>query len=250
VTNRATPIAWNRDREPSDADAGQTGRATRKRSRGLSREKIVAGAIGLADAKGLDCVTIRRLAAELNTRPSSLYAHIASKADLLALMMDEVVGMMLVERPLPEDWRKALTQIAQRSHAAYAAHPWVLQAFARGARLGPNAIQHARQQARAVSDMGVPTDTVWTIVAIVDDFVIGNAHRVVTRGSPPKLEHLLSPGDLAVSPELAALPTASSAHTAKKRFEIGLETLLDAVELRFANQGDKPGKARRANPRG
>jgi AcrR family transcriptional regulator len=205
----------------------------------------VAGAIRIADADGLDAVTVRRLAAELGTRPTSLYAHIASKADLLALMMDEVVGMMLVERPLPEDWREALSQIARRSHAAYAAHPWVLQAYARGARLGPNALQHARQQARAVSGMGVPAEEVWTIVAIVDDFVIGNAHRVTTRGSPPNLEHLLSPGDLAVSPELTALPIASLAQTATQRFEIGLEAFLDVVELRFANPGPQAGVRRR-----
>jgi hypothetical protein len=83
--------------------------------------------------------------------------------------------------------------------------------------------------------MGVPAEEVWTIVAIVDDFVIGNAHRVTTRGSPPNLEHLLSPGDLAVSPELTALPIASLAQTASERFEIGLEAFLDVVQLRFVN---------------
>jgi AcrR family transcriptional regulator len=241
VPNRAVPPASNRDEEPTNRRGPRGRSGTPKRSQRLTPEVIVAGAIRVADADGLDAVTVRRLADELGSRPATLYRHVASKADLLALMMDRVVGEMLVDKPLPEDWREALGEIARNAHGAYAAHPWVLQAWARGARLGPNALQHARQQARAVSPIGVPAEEVWTIIAIVDDFVIGNAHRVVTRGSPRRLEHLLSPGDLAVSPELAALPKASRASAAKQRFEIGLQALLDGVEAQFVTQ---PAQAR------
>jgi len=192
---------------------------------------------------------MRRLAAELGTRPTSLYAHIASKADLLALMMDEVVGMMLVDRPLPDDWREALSQIARRSHAAYAAHPWVLQAFASGARLGPNALQHAKQHARAVSALRLEAGDVWAVVAIVDDFVIGNAMRIATRGSPPKLDRLLAPGDLAISPELADWQGKDLTRAAHERFEIGLEAFLDALELRFVSRGARAGVPRRPSTR-
>jgi AcrR family transcriptional regulator len=245
VSNRATPLSWNRDQEP-DKHQGARGRPqTSRRSRGLTPEAIVKGAIKLADGEGLDAVTMRRLAAALDTRPTSLYAHIASKADLLALMMDEVVGMMLVDRPLPEDWREALSQIARRSHAAYAAHPWVLAAFARGSRLGPNALQHAKQHARAVSTLKLKPADVWSVVAIIDDFVIGNAMRIATRGSPPKLERLLAPGDLAISPELAEWQGKDLARVAQERFEVGLEAFLDAVELRFVNPRVRAGGRQR-----
>lgn len=216
-----------------------------KRSPKLTQRRIVGAAIRLADADGLDAVTIRRLASELDVKPMSLYVHIATKDDLLALMMDEVVGMMLIEKPLSENWREALAEIAKREHAAYRAHPWVLEAFARGPRMGPNTLQHARQQARAVTGLGLSSSDVWTLIGILDDFVVGNATRIATRGSPEALEHLLSPGDLAVSPELAALRTADLAQASLERFEIGLATFLDVVERRFLSSPPARGQAGR-----
>lgn len=245
MPNRAPPLAWNQDEEPADHPSAGRRKAAGRRPRKLTREAIVECAIRVADADGLDAVTVRRLAAELGTRPTSLYAHVASKADLLALMMDEVVGMMLVDKPLPDNWREALSEIARRSHAAYSAHPWVLAAFASGSRLGPNALQHARQHARAVTTLGLDAEDVWTLVAIIDDFVIGNAVRIATRGSPPKVDRLLSPGDLAVSPELTEWQSKDLGQHARERFEIGLEAFLDAVELHFVDSLPKS-KGRRA----
>lgn len=262
VPNRAEPLAWNQLGEPpkrsSATDGSRSNKGARRKqvagskkatSRKLSPEGIVATAMRVADTDGLDAVTIRRLASDLNVKPMSLYVHIATKDDLLALMMDEVVGEMLIDKPLPDDWRAALSEIARKSHAAYAAHPWVLEAFARGSRLGPNALQHARQQSRAVSGMGLPAEDVWMIVAIIDDFVIGNAQRVATRVPELSLEHLLSPGDLAVSPELVALPAASRAGVADKRFEIGLEGFLDMIEARLLAPGPKRQSSRARKPR-
>lgn len=244
MPKRATPLAWN----PQDGSARDARSRARppERSRKLTRQAIVHAAVRLADSDGLHAVTIRRLAAELDVKPMSLYVHIATKDDLLALMMDEVVGEMLIDKPLPANWRDALRASAKKAHAAYASHPWVLEAFARGSVLGPNALQQARQEARALAGMGLPAQDVWMIVATVGDFVIGNAHRVATRGTRRGFEHLLSPGDLAVSPELAALPTASSAPVAKQRFEIGLEALLDGLESRYLASPQETGRTGRA----
>jgi len=54
--------------------------ATRGR---LSREAIVVGAIALADAEGLDAVTIRRLAQEHGVTPMAMYWHFSDKDSLL-----------------------------------------------------------------------------------------------------------------------------------------------------------------------
>ena len=59
---------------------------------GLTRAAIVAAAVAIADRDGLPAVSIRRVAGELGIRPMSIYTHVASKDDLVNLMLDEVDG--------------------------------------------------------------------------------------------------------------------------------------------------------------
>src|SRR4051794_41896312 len=96
-------------------------------SGGLSRDGIVAAALSLADAEGLDAVSIRRVAAALGARPMSLYTHIAAKDDLVDLMADAVVGEVLIDDP-PAAWRGALRVMAGRSWRAFVAPPRLLPA--------------------------------------------------------------------------------------------------------------------------
>ena len=83
----------------------------------LTSAAIVAAAMRLADAEGLEAVSIRRVAAELEARAMSLYDHFESKQDLLVSMVDEGVGEMLTSEPPPEDWREAIA-VSARFHAA------------------------------------------------------------------------------------------------------------------------------------
>src|SRR5258708_16715765 len=80
----------------------------------LSRASIVAAAIAIADAEGIDAVSIRRVAAELGTRAMSLYTYIARKEDLLDLMSDEINAELLIEGELPAHWRRAVSQVSRR----------------------------------------------------------------------------------------------------------------------------------------
>src|ERR1700750_3099854 len=59
---------------------------------GLSLERIVAAAVRMADAEGLDAVSMNRVAKELGTGAMSLYRYVESKQELLALMIDAAIG--------------------------------------------------------------------------------------------------------------------------------------------------------------
>src|SRR6188472_3619062 len=115
MPNRATELVWD---EKSASPEG-----------GLNRAAIVRAAIAIADAEGLDAVSIRRVAAVLDARPMSLYTHVASKDDLVDLMVDEAIADVLLPEPLPTDWREAMRAIAAQSYRAFRAHPWALEAF-------------------------------------------------------------------------------------------------------------------------
>ncbi len=211
-------------------------RAQAKKRRRLSPESITEAAIRLADDDGLEAVSIRRVAAELDARAMSLYDHFASKRDLLASMTDEVVGEMLVSQPLPEPWREGVATSARTMYAAYARHPWAIFVAAERLGPGPNAIKLAKQMARALATLPLEHGDVWQVQGIVNDYVIGYSFRTVGTVNPEDMEAAIAPTDIVEFPELAALPDNLRTRSSIERFELGLQTVLDGIERRFLDQ--------------
>ncbi|CAJ60621.1 MULTISPECIES: TetR/AcrR family transcriptional regulator [Frankia] len=147
--------------------------AERRRPR-LTREAIVDAAVAMADAEGLEAVSIRRVAAALDARPMSLYSHFDRKDDLLALMNDQVAAEVIVPEPLPTDWRDALRAIAHRTRDSSLRHPWVLQTLACHPRLGPNGLRHAEQSAAAVAALPLPPRRRAAMLRAVDTYTLGH----------------------------------------------------------------------------
>ena len=124
-------------------------RPPREKRERPTREPTVAAATGLADTHGLDAVSIRRIAAALQTRPMDLYRYFARKDELIDLMVDEVIAGALLDE-LPPDWRDALTAIARALRAVCLAHPWMVTAAGQQALIGPK--RHAPRRAVAPGD--------------------------------------------------------------------------------------------------
>lgn len=209
-----------------------------KKRRRLSPEAIAEVAFRLADAEGLEAVSIRRVAAELDARAMSLYDHFASKQELLASMADEVVGEMLVSQPLPKGWREAVAVSAREMYAAYARHPWAIFVTAERLRPGPNSVKLAKQMARALATLPLEHGDVWQVQGVVNDYVIGYSFRTIGTVNPDDMEAAIAPSDVVEFPELAALPANLRTRSSIERFELGLQTVLDGIERRFL---DLPG---------
>jgi len=210
--------------------------AQAKTRRQLSPDAILETAIRLADSEGLEAVSIRRVAAELDARAMSLYDHFASKQDLLASMADEGVGEILAPQPLPNDWREAVAVSARKMYAAYARHPWMLFVHTDRARPGPNGVKVAKQMARGLSALPLEHEDVWQVQGIVNDYVIGYSFRIVGTVNPEDMEAAIAASDVVEFPELAALPDNLRTRSSIERFELGLQTVLDGIERRFLDQ--------------
>jgi AcrR family transcriptional regulator len=139
----------------------------------LSRETIVAAAIEIADTEGLEAVSIRRLATKLQARPMSLYSHIERKGDLIDLMVDEVMGGAVIPDGIPDDWREALRQIAQRTRESTRAHPWMIAAAFRRPFVGPNALRHFDQSLGAVSSLPLTPERKRAVLLAIDTYTLG-----------------------------------------------------------------------------
>lgn len=112
----ALAIAW-----------GRTPTATRGPRAGLTPAAIVGAAIEIADADGLGAVSMSRVAERLGYTPMSLYRHVPSKDDLLALAQDEALGDPPDRDPGGGDgWRSGLAAWARDLIEAYGAHLWLL----------------------------------------------------------------------------------------------------------------------------
>lgn len=220
MPNRASDLVWD---EPAA-----------EQPPGLTRARIVEAALQLADEDGLDAVSIRRVAARLEARPMSLYTHIASKDDLIALMFDAVSGELLVPEPLPDDWREALRAIARRSHEAYLAHSWMLHAFGRGPRVGPNQLRRAEQSAQALAALELDPDDAWTALRIVHEWTMGHALHVITLREDDQLEaDLRARTDARRYPAMAKVFPSGRGASAAPAFDAALEVVLDGIEKRF-----------------
>lgn len=233
----ALDTVWSRDEEESSGPQP------------LSREAIVLAAIEIADADGLEAVSIRRLATKLDARPMSLYSHIDRKGDLIDLMVDEVMaGAVIPGGPPTDDWREALRQIAQRTRETTRAHPWMIAAAFHRPFLGPNALRHIDQSLAAVSELPLSPERKRAVLLAVDTYTLGFVRWEVmspkaTGGAPCAGRPEAAPSAAEIDAYIAAQAAGGDyPHLAKfvgkdmglsvkaERFEIGLEWLLAGIE--------------------
>jgi AcrR family transcriptional regulator len=234
-----------------------------------SRDDIAAAAVAVADAEGLEAVSMRRVASELGLGTMSLYHYVHSKDELLDLMGDRIMGGQLVDdADLERGWREGLTAIARATRANFERHPWMGGALSpRPSTIpGPNALRHVDQSLAAVAHLGVDIPTQMEIMAVVDDYVIGfvvRSQRVsgyeegleegtVAEFMDAVFGHLQAQIESGRFPHLHAAVEANRAAGGKDedlgrmassegRFERGLELILDGIELAYG----APAKRRR-----
>ena len=91
----------------------------------LSEDAIVDAALAIQKSDGLEAVTMRRIAAALDTGAASLYVYVAGREGLLQAMLDRVTATIELEAPDPSRWRAQLHSLLQRTYHALVAHPGI-----------------------------------------------------------------------------------------------------------------------------
>lgn len=135
-----------------------------------SRRDVAAAGIGIADADGLDAVSMRRVAAELGTGTSSLYRYVSSKDEMLELMGDGVMGE-LRGTALVGDWRADLGAIARHLRATAVRHPWMSSVRANH---GPNSLWWTELTLSVFDGMELSTDEMLANLGTLTAFVLGH----------------------------------------------------------------------------
>jgi AcrR family transcriptional regulator len=89
----------------------------------LSEDAIVGAALAILKSEGLEAVTMRRVAAALDTGPASLYVYVSGREGLLQAMQDRTIATVKLEPPDPARWRAQLHSLLERTYRALAARP-------------------------------------------------------------------------------------------------------------------------------
>jgi AcrR family transcriptional regulator len=204
----------------------------------LSRDRIIQAAIELADAEGIDGLSMRRLAEELDAAPMALYRHVANKDDLLEGMVDVVYDEARFSRD--GGWKSALRERAHAMRSALLRHPWGIGLLEPQSPGPANLRYHNEVAACLREDAGLPFDTVIHVFNLMDSYLYGFALQETTlpRDIPAEAQErreTLADRDNSLAEEFPFLAQIVSNlqetgfdHT--KEFEWGLEQLLDAIE--------------------
>ena len=154
---------------------GRRGRGQRGPKPGLSVDAIVAAAIRLADAEGLEAVSMARVAEQLGFTTMSLYRHVASKEELLQLMWNASAqgteDMVLAG----EDWRARLRAWATTQREGIDRHPWITQMPMAAPPMGPNSLTFVERGLEAMDGTGLADVDKLRVIGLISSYTLSEA---------------------------------------------------------------------------
>jgi AcrR family transcriptional regulator len=160
---------------------------------GLDRERILDAAVRIADAEGVDALTVRRLAADLGVHFSSLYSHVGSKEEIL----DGVIERLIEEAGFPEvfeDWRQWVRLFAVALRGMARAHPGAFQVLLRRPASGPVASRQAEAALAAFRRDGFSAalahDAVRGVALAFLGLAVNECEPPVVEAPEPDMSHL------------------------------------------------------------
>ena len=228
---------------------------------GLTGRAIVSAAIELADARGLDAVSMRQLADLLEVGTMSLYTHVPGKAELTDLMVDTVYGQLYesVDAPSrhPGGWRESLRFIASRNWDLYQQHPWLLEIVTGRPVLGPNATLKYEAELRPLDGLGLTDGEMDSVLTLLLTHVEGtaraqaNAKRTQQESGMTELEWWVAAAPLLDKVmDAKRFPIATrvgqsagqehhGASNPEHAFRFGLERILDSVALLISERHER-----------
>ena len=224
------------------SEPGSESRVDRPR---LSRERVLRGAVAVADAGGIAGLTIRSLAQELGVKPMSVYHHVANKDEIL----DGIVDIVFSEIELPSiggDWREEMRRRAHSARAVLRRHPWAIGLLESRTSPGPATLRHHDVVLGTLRAAGFSLELTAHAYAMIDSYTYGFALQeaglpfegpeTVTDVAEPIMEQFTA-GDYPHLVEMATEYYLRPGYDFADEFEYGLDLLLDALARSLSASG-------------
>jgi AcrR family transcriptional regulator len=214
-----------------------------RRDHELTRDRIVATAIAIADADGLAELSMRRIAGTLGVSTMSLYRHLPGKDDLTLAMIDAALGELPLPTRRPAGWRAAIELVARLEWAGFQRHPWLAPSMSlTRPQLAPNAMRLSEWVMSVFDGTRLPVADRMYVQILIFTFVRGVASAI-----EPEVEAIRETGitneqwveeqtttflalmDENAMPNFRALTGADFDFDLELLFEFGLGRLLDGL---------------------
>ena len=157
----------------------------------LSVDQVVRAAIALADAEGLEAVSMARVAETLGYSSMALYRYVANKEELLSLMADAAAADLTMPPEAEGDWRAGLEAWTRAQIEGVLARPWYIDLPLPTVRLGPHRVRWIDRAFSILRDLDLTTDEKLQIIGLLAQHVLGEGRVLVetTRAAAVAVRH-------------------------------------------------------------
>jgi AcrR family transcriptional regulator len=231
---------------PPDSTAPTHPRSTRARpaKAPLSEGAIVDAALAITKAEGFEAVTMRRIAAELDTGAASLYVYVRNREELLQAMFDRAFDALALVEPDPKRWRQQIHDLLGTFLKTLESYPGLAGALPVGPPTSENSLAGAENLLAILLAGGIkPQDAAWAcdILALIVTATATEAdvRRAAMEDSGDGREDIVDRVRATFAglpperfPNLTANVDVMTAGDGDERFEFAIDTFLDGLEAR------------------
>ena len=194
--------------------------------------------MALADAGGIESLTMRRLAQELGVEAMSLYHHVANKDDILDGMVDIVFSEIDLP-PTTTDWKAAMRERAHSVRAALLRHPWAITLMESRRAPGPANLRHHDAVLGCLRGGGFSIELTAHAYAVLDAYIYGFARTQVslpfdtaeeTQEVADEIMQQFAAGQYPHLVELTTQHVLRPGYDYANEFDFGLDLILDGLE--------------------
>ncbi len=226
---------------PPSSDAEAPTRAV------LSRNRVLDGAVALADEVGMDGFTIRKLATAIDVKPMTIYHHVPNKEAIIDGMVDLIFAEIEVP-PLHIDWKAAMRHRARSARAVLARHPWATPLMESRTNPGPATLSHHDAVLGCLRRAGFSIEMTGHAYALIDSYIYGfalqEAGLPATGGADmtqlaEAMTQQFPPGEYPYLVELTTEYVLTAGYDFSNEFEFGLSLILDGLTIPTAPDGGR-----------
>ncbi len=212
----------------------------------LSRERVLRGAVEVADAAGVGALTIRSLAQRLGVKPMSLYYYVANKDAIL----DGIVDLVFTEIDLPrpgDDWRSEMHRRATSARTVLRRHPWAIEILQSRTAPGPGTLRHHNAVIGTLREAGFTVEMTAHAFALLDSYIYGfalseaslpiNGPETVTEVAEQMMMQYLAV-DYPHLAEFSVKHILKPGYDFGSEFEFGLDLILDGLASSISERSD------------
>ena len=209
----------------------------------LSRERVLDGALAVADAEGVDALTMRLLAEHLGVKPMALYHHVANKSEII----DGIVDLVFSEIELPSisgEWQAEMKRRARSARQVLRHHPWSIPLLQSRTHPGPATLRHHNAVIGALRGAGFSVAMTAHAYALLDSYIYGfalseaslpiNGPETVTEVAESMMLQYLAK-DYPHLSEFSTEHVLKPGYDFGQEFEFGLELVLDGLTRSLAS---------------